>query len=340
MSGPSNFLRRVNAELQHHKLPSFRIINPHPGRLKDLYNNDVVKVGRLDGTVFYKLTSINLYNLIRQRRERRIELIKSIPDFMTLSLNGPINSYLNRASGKILQKADIIIFQSELSRKMHQRFFGDAKQQSYVILNGVPVEIFNPDVKSVSLEGSPRLAITASFRLHKRLQNAIKLTNNLRKKLPSITLHVMGVIDDLTKELIQSLDLSSCIFHGHVSSSTLPSIYVGCDLGLSPSLFDPCPNSVVEMVSCGLPVLTTSASGAAEIIKNPELIITEDLDFDFMELQTAEAISEIDIPAWSEAVVSALDNRIELSHSMLRRVEEEIDIKIVAERYAKAINGH
>ena len=113
MSGPSNFLRRVNAELQHHKLPSFRIINPHPGQLKDLYNNDVVKVGRLDGTVYYKLTSINLYNLIRQRREHRIELIKSIPDPITLSLNGPINSYLNRASGKILQKADIIIFQSE-----------------------------------------------------------------------------------------------------------------------------------------------------------------------------------------------------------------------------------
>lgn len=340
MSGPSNFLRRVNAELQHHKLPSFRIINPHPGQLKDLYNNDVVKVGRLDGTVYYKLTSINLYNLIRQRREHRIELIKSIPDPITLSLNGPINSYLNRASGKILQKADIIIFQSELSREMHQRFFGDAKQQSYVILNGVPVEIFNPDVKSVSLEGSPRLVITASFRLHKRLQNAIDLINNLRKKLPSITLHVIGVMDNLTKELIQSLDLSSCIFHGHVSSSRLPSIYAACDLGLSPSLFDPCPNSVVEMVSCGLPVLTTSASGAAEIIKNPELIITEDLDFDFMELQTAEAIPLIDIPAWSEAVVSALDNRIKLSHSMLRRVEEEIDIKIVAERYAKAINGH
>jgi glycosyltransferase involved in cell wall biosynthesis len=94
------------------------------------------------------------------------------------------------------------------------------------------------------------------------------------------------------------------------------------------------------MVACGLPVLTTSASGAAEIIKNPELIIAEDLGFDFMELQTAEAIPVIDISAWSEAVVSALDNRINLSHSMLRRVEEEIDIKIVAKRYANAINGY
>lgn len=340
MSGPSNFLRRVNAELQHYKLPCFRIINPHPKQLKDLYNDDWIKVGRLDGTIYYKLTSINLYNLVRQRREHRIELLKSIPDPFTLCLNSPINSYLNRASGKILQKADIIIFQSELSRQMHRKFFGDAKQKSYVILNGVPVEIFNPDVKSEKLKGSPRLVITASFRLHKRLQNAIELINNLRKKLPGITLHVIGVMDNLTEEHIQLLDLSSCIFHGHVDSSRLPSIYAGCDLGLSPSLFDPCPNSVVEMVACGLPVLTTSASGAAEIIKNPELIIAEDLDFDFMELQTAEAIPVIDISAWSEAVVSALDNRINLSHSMLRRVEEEIDIKIVAKRYANAINGH
>ncbi len=106
--------------------------------------------------------------------------------------------------------------------------------------------------------------------------------------MKSIKLHVIGDIDNITKNYISGLDVSNTIFHGCIKSECLPEFYSSCDVGLSPSIFDPCPNSVVEMIACGLPVITTKDSGAAELVKNNDLIIKEDLKLSYMELQTIE----------------------------------------------------
>ena len=52
-------------------------------------------------------------------------------------------------------------------------------------------------------------------------------------------------------------DCTHTIFRGRIKSDRLSDFYSSCDVGIAPSIFDPCPDSVVEMDACGLPVITT-----------------------------------------------------------------------------------
>ncbi|MDQ1339379.1 MAG: UDP-glucose:(heptosyl)LPS alpha,3-glucosyltransferase [Campylobacterota bacterium] len=341
-SGPQNFLNRINKELASYGLPPYEIINPNPSSLNSLKKKDIFKVGRLDGASYYKTTSLNFYNLIKQRREKSSKIFSFLPYFpnkMILAFNKPVNYFLNRASKEVQKKSDIIIFQSAFSKDMQDKFVGSfyIKKPHKIILNGIPRDVFYPPKKVTYIEGFPNLAITASFRLHKRLQDAIAITNFLKKKYPDIRLHILGNMDNLTKKYISMQDISSCVFHGNVKTIDLPRIYSSCDVGLSPSLFDPCPNSVIEMMGCGLPVITTSQSGAKELVKNSDLIVNEDVPLEYLELQTAHLIPQIDIKAWSGAIEKIIDQKLKYSEFVLKRVEEELDIKITAKKYAQFI---
>ena len=296
-----------------------------------------VNIGRLDGVMYYKMTSDNLFNFIKQRKDREMALIKRMPNFLSESLTVPLNQYLNRINKKILKNSDAIIFQSKLSKNMHEKFIGRAKKRSTIILNGVPTNVFNPNVKKITLEGFPKLVITASFRLHKRLQDAIFVANLMSGKYPNIKLHIIGDIDKFTKKYIDRLDLSNCVFHGKLESRYLPSIYNSCDIGLSPSIFDPCPNSVVEMMGCGLPVISVKESGASELIGCSDLLIKEGLSLNFYELQTINKLPVVDGDKWIELIEKVLENKIFYSEAMLKRVEENLDIGIIAKKYADFI---
>jgi len=338
MSGPQNFLNRLQKELKKYDLPKHEIINPHPANLHLLKKN-VVKIGRLDGAIYYKITPLNLFNLLKQRRGVELKFIKKLPYSFSMILNKPLNYYLNRSNRKIFRKSDGIVFQSELSKKMHEKFVGvdNNTKLHEIILNGVPTETFYPIKNGIVLEGNPKLVITASFRPHKRLQDAIMIVNSLKKKFKDIKLHVIGDMDNLTKEYISILDTSSCIFHGRVKSEDLPMFYGSCDVGLALGVFDPCPNSVIEMMACGLPVITNSQSGASELLKNKNLIVEDNFLLDFMELQTVEKLPKVDVDMWCKKIEEVLEKREVFSEFVLNRVEEELNIKIVAKKYAAFI---
>jgi glycosyltransferase involved in cell wall biosynthesis len=334
--GPENFLSRLNQALTRYDLPSNIIINPHPDSLHLLSKKDVIKVGRLDGAIYYKITQENLFNLIHQRRGKKIQVIKKIPKWIIKGANYPINRYLNRSNRALLNQSDILVYQSKFSKQMQDKFVGTSNKSSAIILNGTPREMHLP--KKNIQTNSVNMVITASFRLHKRLQDAIDLINKLNRiNLKKYKLHVIGDMDILTKNVVNAKDTSNCIFYGRVKTKELPSLYSRFDLGLSPSLFDPCPNSVVEMIACGLPVISTSESGAAELIKNKDLLVYEDTPLCYMELQTASKIPKIDLKLWADTVGRVLEDREKYSEFMNQRFEEELNIEITAKKYAKHI---
>ena len=340
--GPQNFLKRVSKELSNFDLPLFDIVNPNPNQMHLFNKKNTLKVARMDGAIYYKVTSRNLFNLIKQRRENFTKIfsfLNYIPNNSTMFLNGMLNNYLNRYSRKLQKQSDMIIFQSKLSKKMQDTFVGDyyKNKPHTIILNGVPTDIFNPKIEKFSLDGFPKLVITASFRLHKRLQDAISITNKLKQKYPNIKLHILGNMDILTQSCINKLDLENCLFHGKLNSESLPNFYNSCDIGLSPSIYDPCPNSVVEMMACGLPVISVNESGASELLGCDDLVISENLELNYYELQTQSRLPKVNIQKWVYLIEKILDNRKYYSDIVLERIEKELDIKIVAKKYAKFI---
>lgn len=346
MSGPQNFLARIHQELSKMDLPPYDIINPHPEKLSALDNPEIFCLGRLNGSYFSRVTPRDFVNMVIQRRgERQASLlgfIRNMPGFTTTWLTGPLMHYLNRASREVQQKSDAIIFQSELSRRMQEQFVGKYfEEKPYkVVLNGAPLDTFFPKKQSERLAGYPALSITASFRPGKRLYDAIRLVENLQTHFPEVHLHVFGTKDVLVEQALKGKDLSRVTFHGVIKSDELVSYYAGCDIGISVSLFDPCPNSVVEMLACGLPVLVNGASGAAELVNERDMIIDEDIPLDYMEYQTVEALPAIDLEAWTQKVITVLERREEFAQKARARAEEALDIKLTAAQYAEVIQTH
>ena len=59
--GPQNFLDRLIVALDEIETPDYQIMNPCKNFEKGI-NNDGLRIARLDGVYYYKLTSENLYN--------------------------------------------------------------------------------------------------------------------------------------------------------------------------------------------------------------------------------------------------------------------------------------
>lgn len=338
-TGPKLFVSRL---MEHWSIPSgVYLCNPDLAsvrRAKQLAS--AIIVGRLDGTTYYRLTPRNVRGLLVQRRPAwrrwvpRMTSSRPFPGF----LQRWQDRYLDRGSVWLFKNADAVVFQSALSVRMHERFLGfDCESLKYkVIHNGVDTQEYTPDGSVGRLEGSPALLISASvYRLHKRLQDAIRVTNLLAKYYPRVKLHVIGEPDPLVSRLLAEIDSTRCVFHGRVSPEALPRIYAGADLQLSMSIFDPCPNVVCEGLASGLPVVTPVESGASELIgpENAHWAVHESLTLEHRELHVAEAIPR----ALEEQYIRVVDELLQkLGHEQAAarsRATDQLDIRDVAARY-------
>ena len=126
--GPTIFLNRLSFELKDYHLPHYTIINPHPNQWHKL-NSDCLKVGRLDGTYYYKSTSLNLYYFVLQRRNLNLPWLKYIPDSALQHLTRPLNRYLNRGNRRLIKQCDCLVFQSKITEKMHKMFVSTTEKK-------------------------------------------------------------------------------------------------------------------------------------------------------------------------------------------------------------------
>ena len=92
------------------------------------------------------------------------------------------------------------------------------------------------------------------------------------------------------------------------------------------------------MLACGLPVLTTSQSGAAELVdNNPRFIIQESIELDFLQNQTYAALPKINVKAWAEKVSFILEEYKNIKDETIEIFEKSLEINKIAKKYTKTI---
>ena len=343
ISGANKFLSRLSAELEAYDLPAFYILSPNKESIKSLYNKKkftkkINVLARLDGCSHVKFNYENLRNFSFLWKGWPLPKLDFISNHESAKVTKLINLYLNRFNRKAIKSSDIVIFQSQLSKQLHKKFVGNIGANSKIIFNGAPRNHKHRQGQFNEILKAPRLAITASFRPHKRLIDAICLVNHLGKVYPSIALDVMGDIDPLTLTELNKVNTKRVFFHGRLDQYSLEEIYKNAAIGLSPSIFDPCPNSVIEMLACGLPVLTTSQSGAAELVdNNPRFIIQESIELDFLQNQTYAALPKINVKAWAEKVSFILEEYKNIKDETIEIFEKSLEINKIAKKYTKTI---
>ena len=169
------------------------------------------------------------------------------------------------------KKADHIIFQGEFCKAQYEAFTG-IKKENTIIRNGVTSDFFIEPFQDKDLK-KKRIVASASWRRHKRLEEIIACFDDPRLK--NFELHVLGG-HDYWRGKYKPKNVNLYKFS---DPSKLASMYSQYDAMIHLSWLDWCPNTVVEALACGLPVLCSHNGGTKELVRDNGIVIKLEEDY-------------------------------------------------------------
>jgi len=164
--------------------------------------------------------------------------------------------------------ADRVIYQSQFIRKWWEDRYGVAKAPATVIINGVDLQTYTPDgpherptnrFQLLLLEGS------LVGGLNSGLFHAVALAEKLSANFP-MEVVVAGKVDDATQRSLQSK--VPVKFLGTIPREQIPTLARSSHLMYCAEVNPPCPNSVIEALACGLPVVGFDSGSLKELVTN------------------------------------------------------------------------
>jgi UDP-glucose:(heptosyl)LPS alpha-1,3-glucosyltransferase len=185
------------------------------------------------------------------------------------------NLYLERRI--LTAPACRIVTNSRLCKEHAQRYYGVPAERIQVVYNGVNHLVFSPQ-QMAALRPSAR----EELGLDKEAIAVLHISNNWKRKGLAVLMeavarlgakgakvHVIVVGRGRPapfRKLADRLGLADRL-HLVGESSQVQRYYAAGDLMVLPTLYDPFSNVCLEAMACGLPVITTAANGAAELIQ-------------------------------------------------------------------------
>ena len=171
-------------------------------------------------------------------------------------------------------EADYVFFQSNFSKNCSEKFLGIRRGPSEILYNAVDTNFFYPKKNKV-LSSELKILVTGKYQEHLfySLVFIINILNELNKNKISATVNFAGYYDP---RVIKKLTLMATKYNiqdkikflGTYSQDKADTIYDSADVYFYFVHQSNCPNSVIEAMSCGLPVMCTNTGGLPEIVSN------------------------------------------------------------------------
>ncbi len=165
----------------------------------------------------------------------------------------------------------IILAVSKMCADDYMRYHGVDEDRIRVVYHGVDTERFSPMGKApLRATMRQRMGIAGDevaflFVGHdfarKGLATAIRAVSAISRVGHRAKLIVLG---DGNRRKLPVADQRHIVFCGRVADPV--SHYVAADAFVLPTFYDPCSLSVSEAAACGLPIVTTRANGASELL--------------------------------------------------------------------------
>lgn len=178
----------------------------------------------------------------------------------------------------LYERADHVILQSEFDKTMTTKWWGLPKKHS-VIKNGIDKEVsvdsrLQESLNNLKIKHEKIFVASANWHPQKRLQENVKLFHKLKKEFyPTACLIVMGSNANINGEDIY---LTGNIAHEHCIQ-----ILHHADWMLHLAWLDHCPNTVIEALSCNVPVICSEDGGTKELVQEYGLILKEIKQYNF-----------------------------------------------------------
>jgi len=174
-------------------------------------------------------------------------------------MNDPISKSINDCDG--------VVYQTLFCKKVSDKYIGKSSAKLEVIYNGAD-PLFYDNIIPAKRKAKNCFITYARWRPQKRLRDAIK--SFLMADIEDSILYVAGDISKcgIPKTVLKKYFSKSNIeYLGHVNQYILASYLKICKASIHLSWIDWCPNSVVEAICCGIPVITNNVGGTQEIVR-------------------------------------------------------------------------
>ncbi len=200
--------------------------------------------------------------------------------------------------------ADHVIYQSEFIKSWWEDWYKPVRVPASVIINGVDLDRYTPHGLHERPSGHYRLLIVEGSLAGGQnygIFNAVSLADALSKKF-KIELMIVGRVDGRTKHKLKHLNTFRIQFMDTVQREHIPWLMRSSHALFSAEVNPPCPNSVIESLACGLPVIGFDTGSLSEIVRGDAGRLVP-YGANPWKLQTP------DIPALASAAVEVLDEQ-------------------------------
>jgi glycosyltransferase involved in cell wall biosynthesis len=212
---------------------------------------------------------------VRQRGQRIVQRLDGI-NWVHRKRKTGVKHFLRAEYGNFILSfirrriATKIIYQSEFSRNWWDDWYGKTSIPSTVIHNGIDLNTYSVGHDGI-LPSSPYRLLIVEGSLgggyDMGLDNAIELAGTLQEKYGLIIkLIVVGKISDEHRILVESKTRAIIQWLGSVPRERIPEIMRSAHLLFSADLHPACPNSVIEALACGLPVVAFDTGAVKELV--------------------------------------------------------------------------
>lgn len=185
---------------------------------------------------------------------------------------GAADAFLSRSirsARATLRMADVLAVPSEFLRGVFARF-GIA---STIIPNVVDVVLFAPSPAGVEkpCAVSPHVVIARNLERIYDIPTAVRAFAILRAARPAARLSIAGSGTEgaALARLIDLLGLAGAVaFRGALSREAMADLYRSATLVLNSSVVDNTPNSLLEAMACGVPIVSSNVGGIPYLVQD------------------------------------------------------------------------
>jgi glycosyltransferase involved in cell wall biosynthesis len=325
LGGPASFQARLAAGLRARGVDVHH--NPH----------------RRDTDVILLIGGISRLDLLWAAKRRGVRIVqrlngmnwihkkKKVP--LQLYLKAEWNNWVLSTIRK--QIADQIVYQSQFARSWWQTTYGKSGKPDTVIFNGVDLQVFTPDGDHERPEDHARLLLVEG-RLgggaEAGLENGVALARQLSAEWTTpVELMVVGQVPPALRQQVERQSPDVWINWAGVAKRTdVPRIDRSAHVLFSADLNAACPNSVIEALACGLPVVSYATGSLPELITEEAGQVVP-YGSNYWNLEAPQ------VGALASAARSILSDQECFRRGARARAEESFGVEQMVEEYSKVL---
>ena len=241
----------------------------------------------------------------------------------------------NQILATIREIADGVVYQSDFSRAWWNRVRGEVQSVSCVVHNGVDLQEFSPEgVDNKPVDRYRILLVEGNLGggYEQGLTTAVEMVKLLNRRLEKTTeLTVVGKVPAALKDNVNTEGIT-IDWKGVIPREEIPAIDRSAHMLFSADINAACPNSVIEAMACGLPVIGYDTGALKELVAGGSGEIAP-YGSDVWQLRKP------DIHALADAAQKVLLTQETYAANAREYAKAHFDIQRIADRYLEMLLG-